>query len=224
LRREHRRVVERLQQLRQRVGRAQTIGKLAQHAAMRRRHVGRPVECGTPFAQQVRHPAKVRGSQQVDHERVDALDDFRAYRAVDLQLEDVEQHRCHVRAKILTVFPGDLGVEIFDLEIVASKSDMLTTDEARDSSTASCAPRCTSSGDAAPPPSPPSARSSPPPPSCSRSTYLYWSSEKSASHSIVTRSSSSGDAFRARWMMPRNATISSCSNPLSIFSSRTPSL
>src|SRR3989442_14930160 len=61
---------------------------------------------------------KVPRAQQIRNEILDDGDQLGAYRAVGLQLEQIEQHREHVAAQVLRVFALDFLVEIIDLFVV----------------------------------------------------------------------------------------------------------
>src|SRR5204863_4175968 len=112
------RLVERLEQLRQGVGLGQARRQRFEHLAMFRDQLAGPLQDDLALAQDERHRAEIAGAQQIRYEVLDDRDQLGAYRAVRLQLEQIEQHREHVAAQVLGVLALDLFMEILDLLVV----------------------------------------------------------------------------------------------------------
>ena len=70
------------------------------------------------FTQNEGDRTEVPSPQQIRNEVFDDRDQLGAHRAVGLQLQQIEQHREHVAAQVLAVFPLDFFVEILDLLVL----------------------------------------------------------------------------------------------------------
>src|SRR5205823_5644287 len=113
----HRRLVERLQQLRQRVALRQAAGQPLQRLAMLRDDLARALQDGPRFAENVGDGAEVAGAQQIGDEVLDDRNQLGADRPVCLQLEQVEEHREDVATQVLGVLAIDILLEVLDLAV-----------------------------------------------------------------------------------------------------------
>ena len=110
------RVVERLQELGERVGCAEAIGQLGE--PLRDARASDPcarVSDACDSRSTNADAAEMPADQQVDHQRVEVLDHLGPHRRVGLRLEDVEQRGDDVRAQILLVLARDLALQVLDL-------------------------------------------------------------------------------------------------------------
>src|SRR5438093_5643155 len=70
------------------------------------------------FTQDEGDRAEIPRPQEIRDEILEDGDQLSPYRPVGLQLQQIEQHREHVTAQVLAVFPLDLLVEVLDLLVV----------------------------------------------------------------------------------------------------------
>ena len=117
-RRMARRLIQGLEQLRQRVGLGQPSRQRFENLTMLRNQLAGALENDLALAQDEGDRAKIARAQQVRDEVFENRDELGTNGAVRLQLEQIEQHREHVTAQVLRVFALDFLVQVTDFIVV----------------------------------------------------------------------------------------------------------
>src|SRR5256714_11265368 len=113
-----RRLIQGLEQLRQRVGLRHPSRQRFESLAVLRNQLAGALENGLTLPQDEGDRAKIARAQKVRDEVFENRDELGTNGAVRLQLEQIEQHREHIAAQVLGVFALAFLMQVTDFIVV----------------------------------------------------------------------------------------------------------